>query len=256
MKMSNIPRHLLIDGDVLVYRFAHAEQAVVKWSNNLHTFHAWLDPAKVKIESWIESLRETLDADEVTVVLSDTKHNFRQDIDSSYKAGRAGVTRPILFRPIREYLVEEYGALIFPRLEGDDVLGILATRPSAEQRIICTIDKDLGTVPGVHYNFDDAHGFTYRIGEAEARYNHLFQTLMGDATDGYRGCPGVGKVGAGKLLGGASIDTAWIDVVVPAFEKAKLNEAVALLQARLAYILQDDDYNSETEEIRLWLPRR
>ena len=33
-------------------------------------------------------------------------------------------------------------------LEADDVLGILATEPSNEERIIVSIDKDLYQIPG------------------------------------------------------------------------------------------------------------
>ncbi len=35
---------------------------------------------------------------------------------------------------------------------------------------------------------------------AEADRYHLYQTLVGDATDGYPGCPGVGEVAANKVL--------------------------------------------------------
>ncbi len=43
--MSHIPREILVDGDVLVYRFAHGEQTVVAWDNDFHTLHAYLEPA-------------------------------------------------------------------------------------------------------------------------------------------------------------------------------------------------------------------
>jgi len=252
--MSHIPRNILVDGDVLVYRIAHAEQVVVAWDADFHTLHGWLEPAKVKLEAFLDDLQEKLEADEVTVVLSDTSTNFRYDFCDTYKAGRSGITRPILFRGLRRYLFGDHAAIMFDRLEGDDVLGILGTEPCSEERVIATIDKDLGTVPGLHYNFDDDHGFVYRISDNEARYNHLTQTLTGDSTDGYRGCPGIGPVKARRLLESEPLETAWDDVIVPAYEKAGLGEEMALVYARCAYILQCHNYNSKTGEITQWLP--
>lgn len=257
--MSHVPREILVDGDVLVYRFAHGEQTVVAWDPDFHTMHAYLEPAKVKLNTFLDVLRETLEADEITIVLSDTDANFRNDFCEEYKANRKmGKARPILFRTLRQFFVEEYGATMIPTLEGDDLLGIMGTESSSKERVICTIDKDLGTVPGLHYNFDDEHGFVYRISESEARYNHLFQTLVGDSTDNYRGCPGIGKVKAAKLLEtfDAQPGTAWHEIVLPAYAKAGLGENVALMYARCAYILQSHNYNRKTQEITLWNPSR
>ncbi|MEE8537839.1 MAG: hypothetical protein V3S71_07490, partial [Acidobacteriota bacterium] len=255
-EMSYVPREILVDGDVLVYRFAHGEQTVVAWDPDFHTMHAYLEPAKVKLNTFLDVLRETLEADEITIVLSDTDANFRNDFCEEYKANRkTGKQRPILFRALREYFFEDYGATMIPTLEGDDVLGILGTEACSEERIICTIDKDLGTVPGLHYNFDDEHGFAYRINESEARYNHLFQTLVGDSTDNYRGCPGIGPVKAAKLLDADPLADAWQDVVLPAYAKAGLGSGIALMYARCAYILQSHNFNRKTQEITLWTPR-
>mgnify|MGYP003859969237 CR=1 FL=1 len=50
-------------------------------------------------------------------------------------------------------LIDEYQAVIYPNLEADDVMGILATKPSkGERKIICSIDKDLRQIPGHLYN--------------------------------------------------------------------------------------------------------
>ena len=72
-------------------------------------------------------------------------------------------------------------------LEADDVLGILATEPSNEERIIVSIDKDLYQIPAKI----SKDGKTFEeISENEANYWHMMQTLTGDSTDGYSGCPG------------------------------------------------------------------
>ena len=93
----------------------------------------------------------------------------------------------------------------------------------------------------------------------------MTQTLTGDATDGYKGCPSVGAVGAKKILDDAlalakSNDHEkfnnwymWI-AVVKAFEKAGLGEEEALVQARVARILRTPEYDHKKRKVKLWSP--
>jgi DNA polymerase-1 len=267
-------RHLLIDGDILVYRFAHRSQVVAKWDRDLYTFHAFLSDATPHIIDMLKTWQEDLEADELTVVLSDLNRNFRKRVYPEYKAHRGGVVRPILFKPLREYFEREYGAFYESDLEGDDLIGLLATNVGRgvtkggpgwvhkdDEPVICTVDKDLNTVPGMHFNWDGTEACLTEITPGEAMYNFYMQVLMGDSADGYKGIPGCGPKRAAKLLeeiGPGPDDIpysdAWQEVIVPAYEKAGLNETVALLNARCARVLQGDDYNFETKEIRLWTP--
>ena len=77
----------------------------------------------------------------------------------------------------------------------------------------------------------------------------LQQTLAGDASDGYSGVPGIGVKRADALL--TSQGCTW-DTVVNAFAEKDLGEDVALLNARLAEILQTENYVNG--EIKLWQP--
>jgi DNA polymerase-1 len=133
---------------------------------------------------------------------------------------------------------------MYRNLEADDVLGILATKNP--DTIIWSEDKDLLTIPAKHW----INGELATITEEEANYNFLFQTLVGDSTDNYSGCPTVGPKTANKLL---SSGCTW-DTVVAAFKSKGLSEDVALENARLARILRDGEYNTETGEVKLWQP--
>ena len=75
--------------------------------------------------------------------------------------------------------------------------------------------------------------------------------MAGDQTDGYAGIPGIGIKRAEALLeaNGATWQT-----VVEAFAAKGLDEYVALMNARLAKILQCDDYDFTNQEPRLWNP--
>ena len=79
----------------------------------------------------------------------------------------------------------------------------------------------------------------------------ILATRAGDPADGYKGAKGVGIIGAKKLL---DKDGYKWDTVLAAYEKAGQTEEDALLNARLAYILHDKDFNEETKEITLWTP--
>ena len=43
-------------------------------------------------------------------------------------------------------------------------------------------------------------------------------------------------------------------VIVDLYEKQGMTEDDALMTARLAYILQNDDYNRETGRVKMWTP--
>ena len=84
----------------------------------------------------------------------------------------------------------------------------------------------------------------------EADRWHLAQTLIGDPTDNYKGCPKIGAVGAKKIL---DKDCSWA-AVVAAYEKAGLSEEDALAQARVARILRFEDVDEDMNPI-LWTPK-
>ena len=133
-------------------------------------------------------------------------------------------------------------------MEADGCIGILATIKGSNS-IIVSGDKDFKTIPGRFYDF--LRNEFYDITQEEADYWHLFQTLIGDTTDNYKGCPGCGAVSAKKLLD--SEGATW-ETIVEAFEKKGLTESDALVQARVARILRASDYDFETKKPILWSP--
>ena len=73
---------------------------------------------------------------------------------------------------------------------------------------------------------------------------------MGDATDGYSGCPGIGPKTAEKVL---EQGCDWA-TVVGCFKAKGLSEEAALIQARVARICHAKDYDFEKKEVILWNP--
>jgi DNA polymerase-1 len=115
-------------------------------------------------------------------------------------------------------------------------MGIYATEHPGN--IIVSPDKDMRQIPGKLFDMKE----TVTIDPEEGRRWHLIQSLAGDQTDGYSGCPGIGIKRAVTLFEEGGYN--W-DVVVKAFADKDLGEDVALMNAQLAKILTNKDYDGQ-----------
>lgn len=194
------------------------------------------------------------------VICFSSKTNFRKELNPNYKSSRKSL-KPAVFEYVKQYLSQNYTALEREGLEADDLIGILATFhgkikniPEGE-KVIWSMDKDFKTVPSVFFR-ENAKGKLKKfiVSVKGADYNWLLQTFAGDSTDGYNGCPNVGKTRAIKILGEVKdfdLKTAW-EKVLHTFAEHGLNKNEAVLQARCARILRAEDYDFKTKEIKLW----
>ena len=237
-------RTLLIDGDIIVYRYASTVEQEVDWGDDVWSLWSDAKEAKQLILQYLEHLVEMTAADDFIFCFSD-KDNFRKTILPSYKSNRKGKRKPVCYKGVKSWIESEYENITMPNLEGDDVMGILATSGKYEETVIVSEDKDMKTIPGLLWRNAELEN----ISEEDADYFHLYQTLVGDSTDGYSGLKGVGDKRANVLL-----ETPTWETVVTAYEKAGHTEEDALVQARVARILRASDYNAKKQEPILWNP--
>ncbi|MDX0455502.1 hypothetical protein GOC72_18780 [Sinorhizobium medicae] len=242
-------RTLLIDGDILVVSTGAVLEKEVDWGDDEWTLTCDVGEVKETVMGTIRRLERDLDADASVITLS-MGTTFRHDIYPTYKKGRG--RKPVGTNEVKRWLIEEQGAKFKPGIEADDVMGILATNPRLikGEKIIVSQDKDMLTIPGKLYR----SGEIVDVTAAEAEFHWLTQVLTGDVTDGYPGCPGMGPVKAKKLLAGIPKGEHWWPHIVGAFTAVGLTEEDALLQARLARILHNDDYDHAKKEPILWTP--
>jgi 5'-3' exonuclease len=261
-----LKRLLLIDGDEFLFRACAAVEKEVKFNVILGEVD-WNEPPIHVLGSNPEQAREVLDEmlNRIFERFETREHllcfssppNFRYTVDPTYKNNRANSRKPLCYVDLREQVEADFKCKALPGLEADDVMGIIATTPAIAKRnpIIVSQDKDMQTIPTSVWR----QGELVNVTEDQADYYHMFQTLVGDTSDGYRGCPGVGKVKAEKLLMSPNgvqplyVAAMW-PIVVAQFEKAKLTEQDALTQARLARILRYSDWDNEKKEPILWSP--
>lgn len=266
---------VIIDADILAYQVASNTEVAIEWEDDLWTTHGDMAEARSKVEEALDHILQKTGASDFALCLTDSAGNFRKAVYPDYKGNRKNTRAPFLLKPIKEWMLESLDAYWRPALEGDDVIGILATAPSIIKgdRLIYSADKDLRQIPGMHWDGDSIIEITEEEGDAF----FFEQVLTGDPTDGYPGCPGMGKVKALEVLAnprmlirteqeitkGKDAGTTRVvwkqgdpcDVwtaIVYQYEKAGLNEEDAYVQAHCARILRHGEYNYKKKEPILW----
>lgn len=125
------------------------------------------------------------------------KNNFRYKIYPNYK-GKRPQKHPII-DVLNQYLVENFGAIESHNAESDDYAYSYSQLEEYKGRtIICSVDKDMLQIPGIHYDYQK-NKFIF-IDEETAKYNLAIQMIMGDAADNVVGLKGYGPVKAKKLI--------------------------------------------------------
>ena len=170
------------------------------------------------ILGFCNTLKEILEKEKPTYlgVAFDHGKTFRHEAFPPYKAQRQETPEDIKLSV--PYIKQVLEAMNIPVLqadgfEADDVIGTLATEAGRQgiDTYMLTPDKDYGQLIGPNVKmFRPRHGGGYDvIGEKEvaAKYGIASASqvvdllaLMGDASDNYPGCPGVGEKTAVKLI--------------------------------------------------------
>lgn len=203
----------LIDGDILVYRIGFGGQHVIYKKDFLFSRKklegkgvvkrfSYLSQRQIEhnVDLTIDNIMSNAGADTFSLYLtSNDKSNFRFSLATiqPYKDNRKDQSKPYYYDFIREYLTTVYAAEVIYNQEADDALGIAQDPPNTT---ICTTDKDLDMVPGMHYNI--VKQTKYTITDKEGIKNFYKQLLQGDATDNIPGIKGIGPVKAEKALEG------------------------------------------------------
>jgi hypothetical protein len=279
-----VKKSLLIDGDQFIFKACVAVEEEVRWDDQNHVLYANFNKAWGNLTGMMDRIFERFETREHAMCFSEPP-NFRFEIDPTYK-GKRDPRKPLCYARVREAVNEQYNCISMPGLEADDVMGILATKPQTRfKHVIVSQDKDMRTIPADVWNGEHL----LQVTPEEADRFHLYQTLIGDSSDGYPGCPGVGPVAAEKFLEApyrliprehtftrgprkGTTETRWEPLslaqhdwsqlkgnflwtgVVSHYEAAGLTEADALKQARLARILRWSDWDRENKRPILWTP--
>jgi DNA polymerase-1 len=240
----------LIDADIIVYRFGHECQ-------NSFDFDGGAEAVDVDrgIRNSIGFVRKVVKdtGTRSPVLCFSSPVVFRYDILGTYKHNRKDAPKPKALGAIRQALQRTFHSVVVPGLEGDDVIGILATR-WWDRFVICSIDKDLNQVPGIHWNWGTKRRtFVFFL---EAQRNFFLQWLSGDPGDGYCGIPGIGPKKAEMLLRNADTPEAYWQICLGAYHKAGIPFDQALEQAKLAKVTLNCDFDHKNRRVDFRIPKQ
>ena len=236
---------LLIDADFITYKACAAAEDEIDFTDDVIVVVSRFKEVMVNIQRELSKIKNEFmwDAPELVLFFSDSK-NFRKKIYPDYK-GHRNRKKPCGYKRAIRALADEYDLVKMDELEADDALGIYATKRPGN--IIVSPDKDMRQIPGRLYDLKNLTLIT----PEEGKQWHYIQTLAGDQTDGYAGVPGYGVKTAAKLLEDKGYT--W-ETIVGAFESKGMTEEDALQNARLAKILQKEDYDFDKRAPRFWTP--
>ena len=235
---------LLIDADYIVYKCCAGCETEIDWGDDVIMVTSKFTDAYNSVRRELRKIESNFFDSSSTILFFSDSVNFRKSIFPDYK-GHRNRKKPCGYRRVIEQLKTEYEVIRMRSLEADDAMGIYATL--YPDNIICSPDKDMRQIPGKLYDLADVTEIT----PEEGANWHFIQTMAGDQTDGYAGIPGVGIKRAIALL---EKDGYKWSTVVKAFAEKDLDEDVALMNARLAKILQCDDYDLTEHRPILWTP--
>jgi hypothetical protein len=210
--MENIMHTLLIDGDILVYKIAHSvETPIYVVKNGIYATKSTAEKAskrtgfpinkrinigtekelRSKLNLCLKQIFDDMNCHNSKLFITTNAQipNFRTKLATiqPYKLNRLKKAKPIHYKRIREILVTDYKAIQVEGMETDDQLAIEQTASfhlnhgDYSHCTIVSIDKDLRTVPGMHYNINSR--VLDFVSKDQALANFMKQLLTGDTTD-------------------------------------------------------------------------
>lgn len=206
--------HWVEDGLEKVQSF-DGTQAFTKWLNANPDKTHWVEnethieneqASLYNTHSILKSIAEELQVDKENdlIVYLSGPTNYRLGVATikPYKGNRDPNKKPVHAPAIKELLRNRYGAITTDGIEADDAMAIAHCAMPDMESVIATIDKDLDTVPGLHYNFakEKKEERSYYVTPEEARIKFWKQMITGDTIDNIPGVPRAGPAKADKVL--------------------------------------------------------
>lgn len=248
----------LIDADILVHRVGFTTENDEEWI------------AKARFDEMMDGILQNTQANAYRLYLSDkTANNFRTKYYPEYKANRKQ-PKPKHYDAIKVHAIKEWQATITPNQEADDQLGIDqysgywddpwgAGWILKHDSTICSIDKDLHQIPGLHFNF--VSGESREVSPVQGMRHFYYQLLKGDSSDNIQGCPGIGEKKAQDYLPKEATNEEYFDLVlkkyIEQYQKKIFKTDAALSHDSMAFVLKQLLLNGiclkiRTKEDEVW----
>ena len=200
-----MPPFVLVDGSYFLFRAFHAVPPLTT-STGIHT-----NAIRGAIAA-IQKLMRRTQPTHMAVIFDTPEPTFRHVLSPIYKGNRPGMPEELSQQiPYLHALIKALGIPLFylAGAEADDIIGTLTKRALEEGHhvLISTGDKDMAQLVNENVKLEDS--FKERVLDEAGVFEKFgvhphqiidYLTLMGDASDGIMGVPGVGAKTAAKLL--------------------------------------------------------
>ncbi|WP_179998601.1 DNA polymerase I [Acinetobacter sp. YH12239] len=200
-----MPPFVLVDGSYFLFRAYHALPPLTT-STGLQT-----NAIRGAISA-IQKLMRRVQPTHMAVIFDTPEPTFRHQLSPIYKGDRPSMPDELAQQiPYLHNLIRALGIPLhaIPGAEADDIIGTLAKRAEKEgyQVLISTGDKDMAQLVTDKVTLEDSfkdkpmdvNGVFEKFGVWPNQIID-YLTLMGDASDGIMGVPGIGAKTAAKLL--------------------------------------------------------
>ena len=254
------PPFILVDGSYYLFRTFHALPEMTT-TQGQHT-----NAIRGTLNALLKLMRR-YHPTHMAVTFDTKSPTFRHQLSNDYKAARPPMDIELVQQiPFIHRLVTALGIPLL-RIEGaeaDDIIGTLTHRAVKEGHhvVISTGDKDMMQLVNDAVVLEDS--FTGKITDTQGVIDKLgiepkqmidYLTLMGDASDGIKGVPGIGKKTAKDLLNEyGDIDNMLkhIGFIKGRGAKGLIEHADDIpLNAQLATIVTDLDIGQDWEDLRI-----
>ncbi len=258
-----MPPFVLVDGSYFLFRAFHALPPLTT-STGLQT-----NAIRGAISA-IQKLMRRVQPTHMAVIFDTPEPTFRHQLSPIYKGDRPSMPDELAQQiPYLHNLIRALGIPLhmLPGAEADDIIGTLAKRAEAagHQVLISTGDKDMAQLVTEKVTLEDSFkdkpmnidGVIEKFG---VRPDQIidYLTLMGDASDGIKGVPGVGAKTAAKLLNEYGTISGILENVDSIKGKVgqslKDNTDGIKLDHQLASIIIDLDLNLTYDDLKLAEP--
>jgi len=229
MQMTTSSKIALVDADILTYQIGYGADDDTEQ-------HAVTSLDGFICDLMLFDLPEVFEWKFYITGKSKKHPNFREKLATTlpYKGNRTGNRKPRHLKALRDRLEKYWEAEVAVGEEADDLISKAMTS-LGEQAICVSIDKDLDTVQGWHYNFRKE--VLYYVDKDEALYNFYTQLLTGDRVDNIQGVKNVGPKKAEKILEGLKTEQEMWEACIEAHGSYDR----ALEDARLLHMRRKDN---------------
>lgn len=231
----------LIDADVILYEVGFAAESSWRYShpNEDKEWYEANPPPWEKVDEIlgqrISHIEMACQATDPSLFFFTSPTNFRYDIAKRVEYKKRNNKKPYHYKNIKAFLKGTYDWIESAGLEADDSMAIYQCAHGLDgTTIICTRDKDLRQVPGLHYGWElgeqPSFGPQYVSGYGDIHLDDkqnlrgwgskffLAQCIMGDSVDTIPGLKrGAGPKAALKIVGNTQTYAEGLQAVLEAY---------------------------------------